>query len=144
MLDRERVLAYANELAAALEDWERYRDRVTLDQLRQDRDVRNMVLHAMLVAIQAAIDIGQHILVANRWERPGTYRETFDLLAVHGMVGGELGEGLARLAGLRNALVHVYWKLDLDAVHRVFQAGPETLRAFTDIVKRLLTEEGSQ
>jgi uncharacterized protein YutE (UPF0331/DUF86 family) len=59
-LDRERVLAYLTELVKALDDWERYQTRTTHDQLVRDRDVRNMVLHAMLIAIQAAIDIGQH------------------------------------------------------------------------------------
>jgi uncharacterized protein YutE (UPF0331/DUF86 family) len=141
MLDRERVLAYLAELVAALEDWERYRSRISQEQLLRDRDVRNMVLHAMLIAIQAAIDIGQHILVAHRWERPGSYRETFDLLVAHGVIGDDLGEQLARLAGFRNALVHVYWKLDFEAVFRVFHGGPEPLQAFCGAVKRLLTGE---
>ena len=141
MLDRERVLAYLAELVAALEDWERYRSRISQEQLLRDRDTRNMVLHAMLVAIQAAIDIGQHILVAHRWERPGSYRETFDLLVAHGVVSQDLGEQLAGLAGFRNALVHVYWKLDFEAVHRVFLAETEPLRAFCTVVKRLLAGE---
>jgi uncharacterized protein YutE (UPF0331/DUF86 family) len=70
-LDRERILAYLSELVDALEDWERYRTGTTREQLVSNRDARNMVLHAMLLAIQAAIDIGQHVLVANRWERTG-------------------------------------------------------------------------
>lgn len=140
-LDRERVLAYLTELVKALDDWERYQTRTTHDQLVRDRDVRNMVLHAMLIAIQAAIDIGQHILVAHRWERPGSYRETFDLLGAHEVVSQDLGEQLAGLAGFRNALVHVYWKLDLEAVHRVFLTETEPLRAFCTVVKRLLAGE---
>jgi uncharacterized protein YutE (UPF0331/DUF86 family) len=122
-LDRERLLAYLTELTAALEDWERYRARATRDLLVRDRDARNMVLHAMLIAIQAAIDIGQHLLAANRWERPGSYRETFELLAAHGALSAEPGDRLARLAGFRNALVHVYWKLDLDMASHGFTRG---------------------
>lgn len=117
-LDRERILAYLSEMVDALDDWERYRSETTLEQMVSNRDTRNMVLHAMLIAIQAAIDIGQHILVANRWERPGSYRDTFELLGAHGVISVELEEQLVRLAGFRNALVHVYWRLDYDAVHR--------------------------
>jgi len=85
-LDRERILAYLSEMVDALDDWERYRSGTTLEQMVSNRDTRNMVLHAMLIAIQAAIDIGQHILVANRWERPGSYRDTFELLGAHGVI----------------------------------------------------------
>lgn len=140
-LDRERILAYLSELVDALEDWERYRTGTTREQLVSNRDARNMVLHAMLVAIQAAIDIGQHILVANRWERPGSYRETFELLGAHGVIPQKLGEQLERLAGFRNALVHVYWRLDFDAVHRILQEGCNPLRAFCRVVKELLEPE---
>ncbi len=137
-LDRERILAYLNELVDALDDWERYRSDTTRGQLGSNRDTRNMVLHAMLIAVQAAIDIGQHILVANRWERPGSYRDTFELLGTHGVIPEELKEQLVRLAGFRNALVHVYWRLDYDAVHRVLQEGLSPLRAFCRVVKTLL------
>lgn len=137
-LDRERILAYLGELVDALDDWERYRSETTREQLVSDRDTRNMVLHAMLIAIQAGIDIGQHILVANRWERPESYRDTFELLGAHGVIPGELEEQLVRLAGFRNALVHVYWRLDYDAVHRILQDGLTPLRAFCGVVKTLL------
>ena len=140
-LDRERILAYLTELIGALDDWDRYRTRVTQEQIVGDRDTRNMVLHAMLVAIQAAIDIAQHLLAASRWERPGSYRETFELLAAHGVITGEMGEELSRLAGFRNTLVHVYWKLDLGMLYGVFHMGTGSLRSFCSVVKGLLVEE---
>jgi uncharacterized protein YutE (UPF0331/DUF86 family) len=140
-LDRERVLAYLTELLGALDDWDRYRAVISQERLVRDRDTRNMVFHAMLVAIQATIDIGQHLLVAQRWERPGSYRETFDLLAAHGVIDASLGEQLARLAGFRNTLVHVYWKMDLASAYRVFLGGTDSLRSFCGVVKRLLSAE---
>jgi len=50
------ILAHLRELDAAVSDWERYQS-ITLDVLRTDRDKQNMVLHALLVSIQASIDI---------------------------------------------------------------------------------------
>jgi len=43
-----------------MEDWERYR-RIPREKIEKDRDSRNMVFHAMLVAIQSAIDIATDI-----------------------------------------------------------------------------------
>ena len=70
-----------------------------------------MILHAMLVSIQAAIDISSHLISQNGLKRPATYRETFDLLAQAGMISEELAAELSDLAGFRNVLVHVYWDL---------------------------------
>jgi uncharacterized protein YutE (UPF0331/DUF86 family) len=47
------------ELDEALEDWERYQS-IPLEDLLKERDLRNMVLHALLVSTQAAIDIANH------------------------------------------------------------------------------------
>ena len=55
-----RVLSHLRELDEAIKDWERYQ-RFSLEDLKTDRDTRNMVLHAMLVSIQAAIDISFNI-----------------------------------------------------------------------------------
>lgn len=51
-----RVLSSLRELEISLNDWERYQ-RYSLEDLKKDRDKRNMILHVMLVSIQSAIDI---------------------------------------------------------------------------------------
>lgn len=50
MVDRQGILDHLRELEASLQDWEKYRTAVSLEDLKTDRDKRNMVLHAMLVA----------------------------------------------------------------------------------------------
>ncbi|MEK7445291.1 MAG: HepT-like ribonuclease domain-containing protein, partial [candidate division NC10 bacterium] len=99
MVDREGLLEHLRALDEALRDWERYREKVSLRDLRSDRDARNMVLHAMLVAIQSAIDIASHLIAEHRLRRPETYRETFEILADAGILPRDLGEELADLAG---------------------------------------------
>jgi uncharacterized protein YutE (UPF0331/DUF86 family) len=61
-----------------------------------------MILHAMLVSIQAAIDISSHLISQNGLGRPATYRETFDILGRAGLIPEELAAELSDLAGLRN------------------------------------------
>ena len=72
----EGVLTHLRELDEAARDRERYRS-ITLEDLRTDRDKRNMVLHALLVSIQASIDIANHLVAASSSRRPETYRESF-------------------------------------------------------------------
>lgn len=102
-----RVLSHLTELDESLKDWERYQ-RYSLEDLRKDRDKRNMTLHAMLVSIQVAIDISTHLISKNQLKRPATYREAFYLLGQSGMIPEELANELSDLAGFRNVLDHAF------------------------------------
>ncbi len=99
-----------------------------------------MVLYAMLIAVQAAIDIGEQIIAERRFDRPGSYREIFELLGARGVLEPDLAARLASLAAFRNVLVHVYWKLDRDRVEAQLREGREPLDRFCAVVKRLLGE----
>jgi len=132
-----RVLSNLRELDESLKDWERYQ-QCSLEDLKKDRDKRNMILHAMLVSIQAAIDISSHLISQNDLKRPATYRETFEFLGRADIISEELAAELSDLAGFRNVLVHVYWDLDLDEIYSILQNDLKTLRSFRDVIKELL------
>ena len=80
------TLSHLRELNAALEDWERYQG-TSLKELEVDRDKRNMVLHAMLVSIQATIDIASHLIAEKGVSKPATYRESFEIRGKSGLMG---------------------------------------------------------
>ncbi len=136
-----RVLLHLRELDESLKDWVRYQ-QFSLEDLEKDRDKRNMVLHAMLVSIQAAIDISSHMISQDGLQRPATYREGFDILAQAGLISQELAADLSDLAGFRNVLVHIYWDLDLEEVYGILQNDLETLRSFREEIRELLSRSG--
>jgi uncharacterized protein YutE (UPF0331/DUF86 family) len=74
----EGILGHLRELDEAAGDWERYQP-ITLAELRTDRDKRNMVLHALLITIQASIDIANHLVAACKLpaarDLPGEFRD---------------------------------------------------------------------
>lgn len=128
------MVEHLSELEDSLKDWERYR-KATLEELRTDRDKRNMVLHAMLVSIQSFIDIANHIIVQKKMREPSTYREAFDILAEAGVIPLKMADGLSDLAAFRNMLVHIYWRLDIDTVYGILQEDLGALREFARVVK---------
>lgn len=134
------ILSHLRELSEALKDWERYQS-ISIEELGTDRDKRNMVLHAMLISIQAAIDIATHIIAEKELRKPATYRETFEILEEERIISEELANELSDLAGFRNVLVHIYWELDLDELYGILQNDLKVLDAFKKIVKELLGEE---
>jgi uncharacterized protein YutE (UPF0331/DUF86 family)/predicted nucleotidyltransferase len=139
MLSRQpQLMEPLQELEEALGDWERYQTNISLEDLRTDRDRRNMVLHALLVAIQACIDIAHRLIAQRHLRQPATYREAFEILAEAGIIPLELADCMADLAGFRNVLVHIYWRLDIQRVYEVLQQERQRIAAFCDIVRRTL------
>ena len=129
-----RILTYLRELSDALKDWGKYQS-ISIEELRNNRDKRNMVLHAMLVSIQASIDIATYIIAQRGLAKPSTYRETFEILGKEKIIPEELADELSDLAGFRNILVHIYWGLNLEEVYAVLQNDLKTLYSFLNFMK---------
>lgn len=137
MVRDEGILAHLRELDAAVSDWERYQS-ITLDVLRTDRDKQNMVLYALLVSIQASIDIANHLIATSSSRRPETYRESFAILSDEGLIPEDLAIQLSDLAGFRNVLVHLYCRLDLDEVSMILQDDLPVVNRYRDLVREML------
>ena len=140
MFDDKGILDHVRELNQSQKDWERYQS-ISLEELHTDRDKRNMILHALLISIQSAIDIANHIIADKGFRKPSTYRESFEILYEEGLIPKNLSDKLSDLGGLRNVLVHIYWRLDIDAVYEVLQHDLGVLKEFESVVKRMLMEK---
>lgn len=140
MFDDKGILDHVRELNESLKDWERYQS-ISLEELHTDRDKRNMIFHALLISIQSAIDIANHIIADKGFRKPSTYRESFEILYEEDLIPKNLSDKLSDLAGLRNVLVHIYWRLDIDAVYEVLQHDLGVLKEFESVVKRMLMEK---
>ena len=97
-----------------------------------------MTLHAMLVSIQCVIELANQLMAQHGLRHPESYREAFELLTEAGILPQDLSDKLADLAGFRNVLVHIYWRLDLQRVHEILQLEAETLGQFRDFMRDLL------
>ena len=140
MFDEKGILDHLRELNESLKDWRRYQ-AISLEELHTDRDKRNMVLHALLISIQSAVDIANHIIAEKGFRKPSTYRESFEILCEEGIISENLSDKLSDLAGFRNVLVHIYLQLDIDAVYEILQHDFIALKEFESVVKRLLRKE---
>lgn len=85
------------------------------DDLREERFVE----HTLQLAIQAAIDVGSHVVSDDRLGEPETGRDVFRLLARAGAFPPDLATQLERMAGFRNVVVHMYQDVDVGIVRDV-------------------------
>jgi len=104
------------------------------DDLREERFVE----HTLQLAIQAALDVGSHIVSDERLGEPETSRDVFRLLGRAGVVPGELLPRLEQMAGFRNVVVHLYQEVDLAIVRDVVVNHLGDLLEFVAAIRRKL------
>lgn len=136
--DMARQLA---ELDEVMDDWKRYRETVSLRELMENRDTRNMVLYAVLVAIQTAIQTAHHLIVKDYLPKPGTYEETFLILRKADTLDTDLADKMARLASYRQKLVHSHLQLDLREIYEVLCAEWGTLERYRAKLTQIMRQE---
>lgn len=126
----DRLLETIERRLARLED----ASGIALDDYRDDRDLQDVVERNFELAIQAAIDLGLHLLADRPHPLPETNRAVFQGLAREGLLDEELATSLSRMAGFRNVLAHEYAELVPELVHGNLQR----LDEIRDYVKALL------
>lgn len=116
MVDELRV---ARLLRAARDDVATLRTEAdAMDARRSEPLWMAGVKYLFITAIEACVDIAQHICASEGWGPPATNADAFRVLARHDVVGSAEAEGLGRAVGFRNVLVHDYVDVDDEIVLR--------------------------
>ncbi|MBI3491745.1 MAG: DUF86 domain-containing protein [Acidobacteria bacterium] len=90
------------------------------------------------LAIQALLDISNHIVADMNLDLPADNKELFDLLARHKVLPVRLAKRLAPMAGFRNILVHEYLEIDRHRVYRALKDDLGDFEKFITAVSKLL------
>lgn len=75
----------------------------------------------MHLAIEACIDVADHLVADRRLRVPETGAESFEILAEAGLLSAELESALASMVGFRNILVRDYARIDSEIMIRVLR-----------------------
>jgi uncharacterized protein YutE (UPF0331/DUF86 family) len=109
----QKLKEYTNELRQAKDiTWEKYQKNM------RDRAFVERYIH---IAIQTVFDIANHIISYEEWKEPDTYRETFSILASHGVLPDEKVADYQNMASFRNMLVHHYESVENEVVFGIFK-----------------------
>ena len=92
-------------------------------------DASDAVILHLWLAVQIAIDLAVSTCVRCNLGTPGTYADSFRLLAEAKVIDSDLAERLTRAAGFRNLVAHAYEAIDMVRVYRAATSGPADLRA---------------
>jgi uncharacterized protein YutE (UPF0331/DUF86 family) len=89
---------------------------------RADRHKQSSAKYNFIVAIEAAIDIANHLISKRGFRAPEDYADTFRVLADANVIEENFALELARMARFRNRLVHLYWEVDPSEVWKIIQS----------------------
>jgi uncharacterized protein YutE (UPF0331/DUF86 family) len=110
VVDQDRVLrllrSIADDTAVLRQESEASQER------RHDPIWLRGVKYTFVTAIEACIDVAQHICATEGWGPPADNGDAVRLLGEHGVLATELAVSMRKAVGFRNVLVHDYIEVD--------------------------------
>ena len=137
VVDRELVLRKLANIDLYLTQLVPYR-ALDVAAYAADWRTQRIVERTLHLAIEACMDVADHIVADRRLRVPETGAATFESLGEADLLPRELAASLARTVGFRNILVHDYARLDPAIVVRVLRTDLSDLERFREAVLALL------
>ena len=78
--------------------------------------------YLLIVAIEAAIDLCNHIVARRGGRAPQDYADCFSILADLKAIDSDLVDHLKKMARFRSLIVHLYWPVDDRRVYQIIQS----------------------
>lgn len=141
MVDPLRVQTLLDRLGREITALRRLAKRDT-DALLADEDVLAGVKYRFVVAIEACIDVGRHMVASEGLRAPRDYADVFTVLGEGGFLSEEMAATLRDTARFRNLLVHEYAVVDDNRVIEILHTGVDDLQGFRQtLADAVRTEE---
>jgi len=123
-------LEYLQQIMAELAELQEIPAQVYRSNKRDQRAVERL----LQIAIEAAIDIAQLIVIEQQLRKPREDYNVFVLLADKEIITATLAKQLQDANRFRNVLVHEYVVVDSHKVHQHLQSDLDDLSAFASII----------
>ncbi|AGK95783.1 type VII toxin-antitoxin system HepT family RNase toxin [Clostridium pasteurianum] len=108
------------------------------------KDFRNVdsAKYLLQVTIEAMLDISNHIIARNRWGKPETNKESFEILAGKNIIEEKYVDTYFSMAKFRNRIVHMYFNVSDEMIYEINQNNLEEFEVFVNnIVKNIDVQE---
>lgn len=135
----QRVDTFLKNLKEALNDLRRLiatTESAKEFQSDEKKDMRNLCIHHLRIALESILDISRHIIAVKGFGIADLETENIiDILGKNGVIPYEFSLKIRGMAGMRNAIVHVYWNLDYE---KIFEMIKDRLSDFEDFARYIV------
>lgn len=135
--DQERMVSLVFQLRQSVE---RLRSLSKMDQasFTQDPDKLGSAKYHFIVAIEACIDICNHVISRNGFRAPEDYSDTFAVMEEVKALDPSFSDELKKMAKFRNRLVHIYWEVDDAQLYEILQTRLDDFKRLLDALAKFL------
>ena len=128
-IDKDRILSLIGEIEKSLTILNEY-SSIQKKELVTDLKALGSIKYYLIVAIEACIDIANHIIAKERYGVPKTYSDCFSILLERKIISKQLANKLINMAKFRNLLVHLYWNVNDERIYEILQTELEDFEEF--------------
>ncbi len=125
----DKVRKITSEILLSLERLEELQ-RLPKDLFLKDPHKIGSAKYNFIVAIEGVIDLCNHVIARNAFRTPEDYADTFRVMAERSALDEEFTLTLTQMARFRNRLVHIYWEIEDNELHRILQSHLDDIREF--------------
>ncbi len=120
MIDQEKVDRFLSVMRDAVGELEKLNlPSKSFEEYQGDNTLRALSEHYLRLAIEAALDLGRHVILGRNLGELKGYREVGETLSENGVIPSELSERLASWAEVRNSLIYLYWDVDYGQLYKI-------------------------
>jgi len=127
--NEDKVRKIISEVISALSRLEDLRSLPEKDFLTDTHKIGS-AKYSMIVAIEGAADLCNHIIAKNGFRTAEDYADTFQVMKEQGAFDEEFTNSLIQMARFRNRLVHIYWDINDKELFRIIQDRLENIKRF--------------
>lgn len=129
-----KLVSHMREAVRQLQRLQKYKKESFLN----DPDKIGSAKYHFMIAIEAAIDMCNHLISRNGYRAPEDYSDAFRVLGENGAFEISFVERLKEMARFRNRLVHIYWEIDENQIYNILQNRLGDFKTFLNQLARFL------
>jgi uncharacterized protein YutE (UPF0331/DUF86 family) len=137
LFDQEKMSKLVSELRKSV-DRLRATEGLPQDEFLDDPDKIGSAKYHFIVAIEACIDMCNHVISRNGYRIPEDYADTFQVMGEVGALDVAFTDELRNMAKFRNRLVHIYWGVDDQQLHEILKTHLGDFKKFLDSMANFL------
>lgn len=108
------------------------------EEFLEDFRNTNSAKYLLQVSIEAMLDIANHIISRNRWGRPESNKDSFELLYKNNIIEQADIDSYFNMAKFRNRIVHIYWDIDDKMIFYIIKNNIKDFEKFVNSITSVI------
>lgn len=135
MVEKETIVRRLTFLEEYCSDLDEARQSINWENFSQDKVIRRYIERTLHMAVEACLDIANHIISYEGYREPVDNKDIFQVLFEQKILDKKLMENLKKMAQFRNVIVHDYIRVQPEIVYAILQKNFGDVLEFANLIK---------